>query len=506
VSKVIWVLNDQCDIESDLLKSCSQEDHVIIVESRQELDLPYTHIKKTALILNVMRHFSHACLQFTPHVHHVTLDACAQHTQLEMMAKVSRQLGIFDVSMMTPKSYHHRETLKGMSEFKFTFFRDNNLISDEWVMWPWFKSKSFRMETFYQRLRISTGLLMDHNGQPLGGAFNFDKHNQNPLKTIPPRHTRISFTLDELTLKTLEEVQQKFSHQLGNLNDFNFAYDTHQARKACDHFIQHLLPYFGHTQDNMIQEDAFVAHSLLSSYLNIGLLNPYEVCRKVHDLVVTQPDIIASAEGFVRQILGWREYMFYKYHTLMPKLLHDANHPTMNPLPALYWGGHTDMNCLHQTIRDSLSHAYSHHIQRLMISSNFANLAYINPYEVHQWFLGIYADAYEWVEIPNTLGMGLYQDQGQIGSKPYVSSAAYINKMSNYCEGCFYNPKELTGERACPFNALYWNYIQDHKDQLKHNPRMNMMVSTYEKFSDVKKENIRNQVESIFERLKKGQL
>jgi deoxyribodipyrimidine photolyase-related protein len=506
MNKAFWILADQCDIESDLLKSCSENDHIILVESRKELDLPYTHIKKTAFILNVMRHFSKDCLVFTPHVHHISLDECADFNQIEMMEKVTLSLNIKDVHIMSPKSIHHRESLKQITRLNITQFKDTNLISDEKIMMPWFKSKSFRMETFYQRMRQSSGLLMDQNGQPLGGAYNFDKQNQNTLKKIPPKHSRVSFKKDELTLKTLEEVKVKFSHQLGNLDQFFFASNTQQARKECDHFIQHILPFFGHTQDNMIKDDAYVAHSLLSSYLNIGLLNPFEVCQKVHEKVVSDLDLIASGEGFIRQILGWREYMFYKYHTLMPKLISDARQVHLNPLPALYWGKETHMNCLHHTIQDSLNHAYSHHIQRLMISANFANLAKINPYEVHEWFLGIYADAYEWVEIPNTLGMGLYQDGGQIGSKPYISSAAYINKMSNYCDGCYYNPKELSKEKACPFNALYWNYIKDHKDRLKSNPRMSMIVSSYEKFSDDKQVMIQNQVDSIFERLKKGQL
>lgn len=506
MSKAIWILYDQCDIESKILKSLQPEDHIIMVESRKELDLPYTHKKKTAFILSVMRHFARSIQSFHPHVHLITLDESQDFTQLEMMAHMTLSLGLKHVHITTPKSIQHRETLKTFTQFRFTLYKDQNIISDELTMLPWFKSKSFRMETFYQKMRQATGFLMDEFNQPLGGVYNFDKENQKPLKNIPKKHPRVSFKKDELTLSTLEEVKLKFPHQLGDVKAFHFSIDSRQANIECDHFIQNILPYFGPYQDNMIKDDAYVAHSLLSSYLNIGLLSPKSVCQKVHHATLQGHVDIASAEGFMRQILGWREYMFYKYLTLMPQLLQNALVKDANPLPALYWGGPTQMNCLHHTIKDSLEHAYSHHIQRLMISANFANLARINPYEVHTWFLGIYADGYEWVEIPNTLGMGLSQNQGRIASKPYISSGAYIKKMSNYCDGCYYNPKELTGERACPFNSLYWQYIADHKDRLKSNPRTSMMVASYESFSDEKKESITHQTHSIIERLKEGNL
>ena len=506
MSKAIWILHDQCDPNSHLLDFVESHDHIIMVESVKDLDLPYTHKKKTAFILAVQRHFVENLKKRFHHVHVVSLNESKQRTQLETMVDVSQQYGLHQVLMIQPRVASHRQYLSSLTHLNITYVKDEGFISDESFMLPWFKAKSFRMETFYQTMRKSTGLLMEPHGQPMGGQFNFDKANQKPLKHQPPRFSRISFKKDAITLQVIHDVNQWFAHQLGDLDSFYFSTTRAQALKECSHFIKHILPYFGSTQDNMVKDDAYMAHSLLSAYINIGLLRPLEVCQAAHDAVVKEEVSIESGEGFIRQILGWREFMFYKYLSLMPHLLDNPSLKQGHPLPSLYWGGSTHMNCLHHVVKDSLDHAYSHHIQRLMISANFANLAQIRPFEVHEWFLGIYADAYEWVEVPNTIGMGLYQDGGHIGSKPYIASGAYIHKMSNYCEGCKYNPKQLIGEDACPLNSLYWNYIADHKDTLKKNPRMSMMVASFERFDKDKKQAITSQANANLQKLKRGEL
>lgn len=506
MAKAIWILHDQCNVENSAIKTFKKDDVIFMVESKKELDLKFTHKKKTAFILSVNRHFGETLQSIYNQVVVMPLLESEDLSQIQGLLKLTDQHHLSEVVLMLPKSYTHRQEINTIKHLAFTMTDDVNLISDETVMLPWFKSKSFRMETFYQKMRLQTNLLMDAFQQPLGGAFNFDKKNQNKLKVIPIPYKRRSFKKDEITLAAIQQVNQIFPHQLGNTQSFYFAINAKQAQIECDHFIKYILKDFGQYQDNMIQDDAYIAHSLLSAYLNIGLLNPLKVCQQVHHAVLEALVPIESAEGFVRQILGWREYMFYKYHSLMPNLLNISTHKSTRNLPAFYWNSKTKMNCLHQTVVDSLTHAYSHHIQRLMVSANFANLAQIHPFQVHEWFLGIYADAYEWVEVPNTLGMGLFVDQGNIASKPYISSGAYINKMSNYCESCFYDPKIFIGERACPFNALYWNYIHDYKMTLKSNPRMNMIVSSYEKFTDEKKESISTQAQYIFNQLEKGLL
>lgn len=509
MAKAIWILNDQCSLTNSALASWQDEDLIFMVESRKELDLPFTHQKKTAFILAVNRTFAQTLTSQGKHV--VYLDVLhSQHgwTQIEQLAALTKEYHLTEVWLMRPKSWAQRHELAQLEKsglFQITLTRDTNLISDEAAMQPWFAAKSFRMETFYQKMRRQTGLLMD-GAEPIGGSYNFDKANQQVLKKVPAKLPRLSFKKSALLLAVIADVQRHFPHQLGSCDPFYFSLTPEQARRELDHFIMHILPTFGQYQDNLILGDPYVSHSLLSAYINIGLLDPLEVCRAAEGAFFRHEASIETVEGFIRQILGWREYMFYKYLTLMPGL-ETANHlQAHRPLPASYWTGRTRMRCLAQAIADTLEHAYSHHIQRLMVTANFATLAHIAPHQVHQWYLGVYADAWEWVEIPNTIGMGLFADGGNIASKPYVSSAAYLNKMSNACGACPYDPKALAGENACPFNALYWHFIATHQDTLQHNTRMAMIVQSYRKFDPEKQATIARQADAIFMKLEAGEL
>lgn len=507
--KAIWILFDQCDLDHKALRCYTVGDVVFMAESVRELDLPYSHQKKTAFILAVFRTFAQLLRDQGKQVVYQHFSAAqADLNQIELLTQLTLANDLREVVLMTPKSLQHRQSvdaLKARNTFELTLTRDSNLISDETQMRPWFAAKSFRMETFYQRMRKQTGLLMEGD-QPIGGQFNFDKANQQALKKLPPRYPRLNFPKSDLLIEVLSDVSRHFSHQLGHCDRFYFSLTAEQAEKELDHFIQHILPDFGRYQDNMISGDAYVAHSLLSAYLNVGLLNPLKVCQAAERAYFQQRASIETVEGFIRQILGWREYMYYKYLTLMPAL-EQANHLAAHrPLPAFYWTGQTRMRCLAQAVADTLEHAYSHHIQRLMITANFATLAQIDPYQVHQWYLGVYADAWDWVEIPNTIGMGLYADGGQIGSKPYISSAAYIAKMSNFCPACAYDAKILAGEHACPFNALYWQFIATHQDKLINNSRMAMIVKSYQKFDPARQVAITEQAGQIFQKLDAGSL
>ncbi|NCA99221.1 MAG: cryptochrome/photolyase family protein [Clostridia bacterium] len=510
LAKAIWILNDQCSVTNSSLAAWQDGDLVLMAESKKELDLPFAHQKKTAFILGVNRTFAQTLTrEGKPVVYLDFRQSQPDWTQIEQLTRLTLDRQLTEVWLMRPKSWSQRQELELLANsggFQFTFTRDTNLISDEAVMQPWFAAKSFRMETFYQKMRRQTGLLMDISGQPVGGQFNFDKANQQALKQAPAKHPRLSFKKSPLLLEVLQEVQRYFPHQLGSCDSFYFSLTSEQARRELDHFVAHILPTFGQYQDNLILGDPYVSHSLLSAYINVGLLDPMEVCQAAELAYFRNQASIETVEGFIRQILGWREYMFYKYLTLMPGL-ESANHlHAHRPLPAFYWTGQTHMRCLAQAITDTLEHAYSHHIQRLMITANFATLAQINPHQVHQWYLGVYADAWDWVEIPNTIGMGLFADGGKIASKPYVSSAAYLRKMSNACRTCPYDPKALAGANACPFNALYWHFIATHQATLQHNTRMAMIVQSYRKFAPEKQAAIAGQAKAIFARLDAGQL
>ena len=503
--KAIWILNDQCNLNNSALQQAELGDIIMMAESYHDLDIAYAHQKRTAFILAVNRTFAEMLRNRHHRVHYIQFNQTDSRGQLQLLIAHTLELQINKVILMMPKDFYHREILSHTYNLDISFTKDSNLISDESIERKAFMNNAFRMEKFYQSVRKKTGLLMQ-DGLPVGGQFNFDRQNQNRLNRIPQPIKRIRHTKSNLLKGVLADVKQIFSHQLGQLEPFHFAITASQAQIEMRQFINDILPEFGYYQDNIVLEDAYLYHSLLSTYLNIGLLNPLELCLKVQDSYQQKHCSIASAEGFIRQVLGWREYMFYRYISLMPQLEQMNKMNAHHPLPSFYWTAQTKMKCLANAVQNSLTHAYAHHIKRLMVLANFANLAQIDPYQVHQWFLGIYADAYSWVEMPNTLGMGLYADGGTIASKPYISSAAYIQRMSNACQHCSYHSKDLLGDQACPFNALYWNYIKTHQTLFKNNPRMTMMIASYQKFSEEKKTAIDHQVASIFERLDQSSL
>lgn len=497
MAKAIWILNDQCDLNNSALTHLTTDDVVMMVESKKELDLPFTHKKKTAFILAVNRQFAQTLINQQVAVVYITIqDGDFSLSQIEQLTILTKQHLINKVVISQPKDYQQRQQLQQLTDFDLIITKDNNLISDESKMAPWFKSKNFRMETFYQVNRKQTGLLMNHD-QPIGGKFNFDKANQKPLKEIPKPISRRLFESTDLVNEVCDLVEHTFNNQLGVTRPFDMATTPSQAQQLLTDFIDNHLAHFGQYQDNIILDDPFVHHSKCSAAINIGLIHPLDVCMQVEAAYQQGKASIEAVEGFIRQIIGWREYMFYQYHAMMPNLKHANAMNATEKLPAFYWTGFTKMNCVKHAIKDTLKHGYAHHIQRLMITGNLANLLQVNPNEVNQWYLGVYVDAWEWVQLPNTVGMALYADGGIIASKPYISSAAYINKMSNACAPCAYNHQLLKGEQACPFNALYWNYIAIHQDKLKMNQRMNMIVASYNKFDQQKKEDIKTQVQWI---------
>jgi deoxyribodipyrimidine photolyase-related protein len=337
--------------------------------------------------------------------------------------------------------------------------------------------KSLRMEYFYRELRKRFNVLMN-GGKPQGGEWNYDKENRGSFTKDGPQdpHKGPSFKADKITEQVIDLVNEHFADHPGSLHSFAWPVTAEDARKALSDFIKHRLPRFGAFQDAMWTNEPWLYHSLISSSLNLKLLNPRDAISAAVKAYNDGDAPLPAVEGFVRQILGWREYVRNIYWMKMPQYK-DLNEMEANePLPDFYWHGQTDLECLKQAIGQTLEHGYAHHIQRLMVMGLYALLLGVDPKKVHEWYLAIYVDAVEWVELPNTLGMSQYADGGLIASKPYIATGNYINRMSNYCASCPKDPKKKTGEDACPFTTLYWDYLIRHQDKLKKNQRMSLQL------------------------------
>jgi deoxyribodipyrimidine photolyase-related protein len=314
----------------------------------------------------------------------------------------------------------------------------------------------------------------------------------------------MQFTPDAETDEVLDLVEERFGDHFGELRPFHFAVTRSDALRALEQFIREGLPLFGDYQDAMLRGEKWLYHSVLSPYLNIGLLEPLEVCRAAEEAWKAGDVPINAAEGFIRQILGWREFVRGIY------FLEGEDYPSRNALehsralPPLYWGAETEMRCLSEAIAQTEEEAYAHHIQRLMVTGNFALLAGINPTQVHEWYLAVYADAFEWVEAPNTVGMSQFADGGIVGSKPYVSSGAYINRMSDYCKSCAYKVSQKVGEGACPFNLLYWHFLVRHRERFASNPRMGNMYRTWDRMAEGRRAQVISEAEEFLARMDAG--
>jgi len=345
------------------------------------------------------------------------------------------------------------------------------------------------MEYFYHEVRKKYNIFMNGN-EPEGGKWNYDIENRkSPTDDLNIPKTYQSRP-DDITREVINLVDKYFPSHFGDLDPFYFAVTRKHAKRALDQFIRERLISFGDYQDAMIQNEPWMFHSHLSFYLNCGLLNPLE-CVTAAEYVYHQNQApINAVEGFIRQIIGWREYVRGIYWLKMPGYKEENFFNATRNLPDFYWHGNSKMNCLNQCIQETKKNAYAHHIQRLMILGNFALLAGIDPKQVNEWFLIVYADAYEWVELPNVSGMILFADGGYLASKPYAAGGNYINKMSNYCKNCSYKVTKKNGKDACPFNYLYWDFLARNRMKLESNPRIAMMYKTYDRIDNTKKSEI----------------
>jgi len=477
------VLGDQLtDDLTALIDLDPVRDIVLMMEVEEEGTYVRHHQQKIVLVLSAMRHFADALRERGVTVDYVRLDA-PDNTggfTTELQRAVARHRPSRMV-VTEPSEWRVQAMVEGweaLTGLPIELRADDRFFASRARFAKWTQGRrGWRMEHFYREMRREHGILIDGE-LPAGGEWNYDQANRKrlPARTVPP--ARLRFKPDATTREVMALVERRFPDHFGGLAEFGWPVTRAEALAALDHFIADGLAGFGDYQDAMKAGVPFLYHSLLSPALNLGLLSPREVCLAAETAWRAGSAPLNAVEGFVRQILGWREYVRGVYWTLMPDYADRNALQATRPLPAFYWTGVTSMHCLHQAIDSTARHAYSHHIQRLMVTGNFALLAGIAPRDIERWYLAVYADAFEWVEMPNTLGMAVFADGGQMASKPYAASGAYIDRMSDFCSDCCYDVKQKTGPNACPFNYLYWAFLIRQKDRLSGNTRLAMPYRT----------------------------
>ncbi|MDD9731854.1 cryptochrome/photolyase family protein [Mameliella sp. AT18] len=505
MSRLILVLGDQLSEGLAALKAADKaRDVVVMAEVADETAYVPHHPKKIALILAGMRKFAARLREDGWEVRYTELDDTQNAGSIcgELLRR-AEETGATEVIATEPGEWRLINALRHCP-LKVRLLEDDRFIASHAMFDNWAKGrKALRMEYFYREMRRKTGLLMEGD-DPAGGQWNFDHDNRKPAPDAVT-HRPIWFEPDAVTQDVLDLVEAKFSNNFGKLRPFGFATDRAQAQQALAHFIDHALPRFGDYQDAMLDGNRFLYHSLLSGYMNIGLLDPLEVCQAVEKAYENGDVPINAAEGFIRQIIGWREYVRGIYFREGPEYPGRNILKHKRKLPWFYWSAETDMRCVAKAVEQTRDEAYAHHIQRLMVTGNFGLLAGVDPQALHEWYLSVYVDAFEWVEAPNTVGMSQFADGGIIASKPYVSSGNYINKMSDHCKPCAYSVTAKTGENACPFNLLYWHFMDRHRDRFEGNPRMAQMYRTFDRMDPDKRETILREAQDFLDRMEAGE-
>ena len=500
------VLGDQLNLKHSWFDKKDESTLYVLYELHQETNYVVHHIQKIVAFFSAMRTFSSDLRDQGHQVLYFDINSNASKKSLEDNIKdLISEKNIEKFEYQLPDEYRLDEQLKSICKninIPSKSFDTEHFLTTREELKSFFEGKKqLIMEFFYRNMRKKYDLLMVQ-GQPLGGQWNFDKNNRKKWKGNPtiPLPYRTKNQRNEVVYESIVKAGIKF---IGTYDAKNYLYPAsrEEALEQLDYFCQNLLIHFGDYQDAMHSTERNLFHSRISFALNTKILHPMEVMGAVIEYYEKNQERIAlsQVEGFVRQILGWREYMRGIYWREMPDYKARNRLENFNQLPDFYWTGKTKMNCLKESITDSLETAYAHHIQRLMITGNFALLIQCHPDEVDAWYLGIYADAIEWVQLPNTRGMSQWADGGIVATKPYVSSGSYIHKMSNYCEGCHYDRNKRIGEDACPFNSLYWNFLEDKKEYFRKNNRMAMMLRLLDKIPALEKEEIKNRALSIIQ-------
>jgi deoxyribodipyrimidine photolyase-related protein len=460
-------------------------DTVLLMEVMAECTYVRHHPRKIALVLAAMRHFADALRADGVRVRYIALDDAA-NTQ-SFRGEVLRATGDLQpvrIIATEPGEWRVAEDMRGWGEAAVRPVEirpDDRFICSLADFARWAEGRrSLRMEFFYREMRRRTGILMEGD-DPVGGAWNFDAENRKKLDAQVRIPAPPSFKPDVCTRGVLALVGQRFADHFGTLDQFDLAVTPAQAEAALEAFVTRRLAHFGDFQDAMTRSHETLFHSLVSTSLNIGLLDPLAVCRRAEAAYHDGTAPLNAVEGFIRQILGWREYVRGLYWLKMPQYRDLNALGADRQLPGFYWNADSGMACMDHAIGQTRDLAYAHHIQRLMVTGNFALLAGIEPDAINEWYMIVYADAFEWVELPNTHGMAIHADGGIMASKPYAASGKYIQRMGDYCRDCRYRVADATGDRACPFNYLYWDFLARHRARFERNPRMANMYRTLDR-------------------------
>ena len=503
------VLGDQLSAGLPALQGIDHAaDVVLMVEVRAECTYVRHHKKKIVLILSAMRHFAAGLGERGIEVRYVTLDDPANTQSFRgEVVRAASDLAPSRIVVTEPGEWRVLEDIKGWQEAAgcpVEVLPDERFLCSIADFRHWAEQRrSLRMEFFYRDMRRRHALLLD-DGEPAGGRWNFDAENRKRLPAGVVIPAAPSFPPDATTRDVMKLVEHNFPDHFGSTEGFSLPVTADAAEHALAEFILARLPSFGDWQDAMKADAPTLFHALISTSLNLGLLDPLVVCRAAERAWREGRAPLAATEGFIRQIIGWREYVRGVYWLLMPEYGQRNALDATRKLPWFYWSAETDMRCMADAIGTTRENAYAHHIQRLMITGNFALLAGLDPDEVDEWYLVVYADAYQWVEMPNVRGMALFADGGVMGSKPYAASGAYINRMSDYCGGCRYDVKRSTGEGACPFNSLYWAFMSRHEKRLAGNQRMAMPLRTLAKMEPSKRAALEAQADRFLVRMDRG--
>ncbi len=488
----VWLFEDQLSPTVSALAAAPVDAPVLMVESDKALRAWPFHKKRLVFLLSSMRHFADELRAAGRTVAYYPLKPRGYRDSVSALIDHLRATGSRDVFYARPSEHHTQawidtlpQTLaaRGLPGVSFHAHDNNLFLTDRAAFARWAAGrKNPIMEFFYRQMRATHRVLMQGDA-PVGGQWNLDKLNRKaaPQGLLMPAIP--AFEPDDITRAVMAEVDRRFPDHPGSTAGFDLPVTRAGAEAARDDFIRARLPLFGDYEDAMLQGQPHLFHSVLSPLINVGLLEPMATIRLAEKSFYDGHAPLNAVEGFVRQILGWREYVYGIYHTFMPEYRDRNSRGATRSLPQFFWSGDTDMNCLRQCVGGVVERAYSHHIQRLMIICNFATLAGLSPQAVNDWFYAMYADAHDWVVTPNVVGMGMASDGGTMATKPYVSSAAYINRMSDYCQSCRYNPKTRTGDDACPFNFLFWTFLHDHAAAYASNPRMTMMLKNASRIS-----------------------
>lgn len=501
------ILGDQLDKNSSLFDDFDpHQDRLWMAEVSSESEQVLSSKQRTVLFLSAMRHFAewlknkgwslsyYSLQQQMPDFASALHDALLQHQPETIRCVLPGDQRVLQAITEVCQT----------ADIELQWLPDRHFLSEAGQFKTWLaERKQPRMEYWYRLLRQQHNILMDDNGKPVGGQWNFDKDNRKafkssgPVKLTPPP----VFKPDAITQSVIDDVSRYLPELPGKLEAFNWPVTRQQALQSLDYFIAELLPLFGDYQDAMWQHEPFLFHSRLSSSLNLKLLNPHEVIAAAVDAYHEGQAPLNAVEGFIRQILGWREYVRGLYWSYRHDWLKMNALQASRDLPQLYWHANTPMTCLQQSVSQVLTHGYGHHIQRLMVTGLFALLWGVKPQAIHEWYLAMYVDAIAWVEIPNTLGMSQYADGGIVGSKPYIASGAYIDRMSNYCQSCPFNPKQASGDQACPFTTLYWAFVDRHQDLLSRNPRLGMQVKNWRNKSAEEQQAIQQRAQWLYDHI-----